>query len=170
MKAILKAVDAVSSWTGKCVQWLSVALILVMTFEVIMRYVFDSPTLWAFETSIMLGATMYVLGWAYAHLHRLHLRVDVFYVRLSPRGKSLIDALGTLFLAFPILTVMIINSFNYAVIAWKTKERLDLTIWYPPAGPMRTVIVIGFILLTLQCLAGLARDLYMVVRSKPYDS
>jgi len=170
MKAILKAVDSISSWTGKSVQWLSVVLVLVMTFEVIMRYVFDSPTLWAFETSIMLGATVYVLGWAYAHLYRLHLRVDVFYVRLSPRGKALIDALGTLFLAFPILVVMIINSVNYAVIAWTTKERLDLTIWYPPAGPMRTIVALGFMLLTLQCLVQLVRDVYMVVRSQPYDS
>lgn len=170
MKVILKAIDAISSWTGKSVQWLAVVLVLVMTFEVTMRYVFDSPTLWAFETSIMLGATIYVLGWAYAHLHRLHLRVDVFYVRLSLRGKALIDALGTLLLAFPIMAIMIINSVNYTAIAWAQKERLDLTIWYPPAGPLRTVIALGFTLLTLQCLAQLIRDVYMLVRNKPYDS
>lgn len=134
-----------------------------------MRYVFNSPTLWAFETSIMLGATVYVFGWAYTQLHNKHIRVDIFYLKFSPRGRALIDILGMMFLAFPILSVMLINSFNYAVIAWATKERLDLSIWYPPASPLRTVIALGFILLTLQCLAQFVRDIQVLVRGKPYD-
>jgi len=169
MKVILRAIDSISSWAGRSVRWLGVALVLVMTFEVTMRYVFNSPTLWAFETSIMLAATMYVVGWAYAQLHHMHIRVDVFYLKFSPRVRALIDVLGMLFLAFPILTIMIINSVDYMVIAWAKKERLDLSIWYPPAGPLRTVIALGFILLTLQCLAQFIRDLSVLVRSKPYD-
>jgi TRAP-type mannitol/chloroaromatic compound transport system permease small subunit len=169
MKRLLKAIDSISEWGGRTTRWLAVALVLVMTFEVVMRYAFDSPTSWAFETSIMLGATVYVIGWAYAQLHHKHIRVDVFYVRFSPRVRALIDVLGMLFLAFPILAIMIINSVNYAAIAWAQKERLDLSMWYPPAGPLRTVIALGFILLTLQCLAQFARDIYILVRSKPND-
>ena len=169
MKRLLKAIDNVSEWGGRATRWLGVALVLVMTFEVTMRYVFNSPTLWAFETALMLGATVYVIGWAYAQLHHKHIRVDVFYLRFSPRGRALIDVLGMLFLAFPILAIMIINSVNYTVIAWASKERLDLSVWYPPVGPLRTVVALGFILLTLQCLAQFIRDLSVLVRSKPYD-
>lgn len=169
MKTILKTIDSISEWGGRTVQWLSAVLVLVMTFEVIMRYVFSSPTLWAFETAVMLGATIYVIGWAYAQRHHQHVRVDVFYTRLSPRGKAIIDVIGMLFFALPVLILMIINSFNYAVEAWVKKERLDLTIWYPPSGPLRTIIAIGFILLTLQCLAQLFRDFRILLRSKPYD-
>jgi len=169
MKRLLETVDSVSSWGGRTVRWLSAVLVLVMTFEVMMRYVFGSPTLWAFETAIMLGATVYVFGWSYSQLHHKHIRVDVFYLRFSPRGRALIDVLGMLFLAFPILVVMVINSVNYAVIAWANKERLDLSVWYPPTGPLRTVVALGFILLTLQCLAQFIRDARVLARGKPHD-
>ena len=169
MKRLLKTVDGISSWGGRTARWLSAVLVLVMTTEVVMRYVFDSPTLWAYETAIMLGATVYVFGWAYAQLHHKHIRVDVFYLRLSPRGRALTDVLGMLLLAFPILTIMIINSINYASIAWASKERLDLSVWYPPAGPLRTVVALGFILLTLQCLVQFIRDVHILIRAKPYD-
>ena len=166
MNRFLEVIDSISEWGGKATRWLVAALVLVMTTEVIMRYVFNSPTLWAFETAIMLAATVYVIGWAYTQLYQKHIRVEVFYLRFSPRARAFVDALGMLFLAFPILAIMIINSVNYAAIAWATRERMDLSIWYPPAAPLRTIIALGFILLTLQCLAQFVRDVRRLLRSK----
>jgi TRAP-type mannitol/chloroaromatic compound transport system permease small subunit len=168
MKTILKAVDSISEWGGRAVKWFSIILVALMTYEVIMRYVFDAPTLWGFETAIMLGATLYVIGWSWGEKHGIHIRVDVIYSRLSNRGKAIIDVIGMLVLTLPILVIMVINSVNYAVIAWANKERLDFTIWYPPSGPLRTIIAIGFTMFTLQCLAQLFRDIHLLIRDKPY--
>ena len=169
MKSILKSVDSISEWGGRSVRWLFAVLVGVMTFEVFMRYAMSSPTLWAFETAVMLGATGYVIGWAYAQLHHQHVRVDVLYTKLSLRGKAIIDTVSMMIFALPILILIIVNAVNYALEAWVKKERLDLTIWYPPSGPLRTVVALGFILLTLQCLAELFRSLYILVRNKAYD-
>ena len=70
MRRILKVIDTISEKVGSAGRWFVVALILVGMFEVTMRYVFNNPTVWAYETSSMLGGATYAFGWAYALLHK----------------------------------------------------------------------------------------------------
>ena len=169
MRIILRIIDTTSDWAGRSVRWLAVFLVLVMTTEVIMRYVFNNPTMWAFETSIMLGATIYAIAWSYVYRHRANVRVDVIYTHLSPRVKGIIDVVGTLFLFFPLIVILTDASITNAWEAWVNKERLEQTFWYPPSGPLRTIVALGFILLALQGGANFFRDLYFVIRNKSYD-
>ena len=64
MRATLRVIDSISDWTAKVISWLAVALVLVLVFDVVERYVFGGATVWAYETGVMLGATIYVMGWA----------------------------------------------------------------------------------------------------------
>jgi len=169
MKTILRVIDSISEWSGTSVRWLALALVLVMTNEVIMRYVFNRPTVWGFETSVMLGAALYALGFSYAHRHHSHLRIDVFYTHLSPRKRAIMDVVGTLFLCFPLMIILVSASIDNAWVAWVGKERLKLTFWYPPSGPLRTVVALGFILLALQVIAQFIRDVHLLIRNRPYD-
>jgi len=100
MRKALQIIDSISEWTGKTGQWLSVSLVLVVTYEVIMRYVFNKPSLWPFDMACMMGLTLYVLAFAYVLRHKAHVRVDVFYTHLPSRGKAIIDILGALILFF----------------------------------------------------------------------
>jgi len=169
MRATLRVIDAISEWTAKAISWFCVALVFVLVFDVVERYVFGGATVWAYETAVMLGATIYVMGWCYVHRLREHIRVDVFYVRLSPRKQVIIDIVGTLLFLFPLLYVLIDTSIFYAVRAWKIGEVLSETFWYPPAAPFRTIVVVGLFLFALQIVAHLIRDFYLLVRNKAYD-
>ncbi len=169
MRATLRVVDAISDWTAKAVSWLAVALVLVLVFDVTERYVFGGATVWAFETATMLGATIYVMGWAYVTRMREHIRVDVIYVHLSPRVQLIIDVIGTLLFFLPLLYVMIDTSIYYMLRAWRIEEKLAETFWYPPAGPFRTVVVVALFLLAFQTVANLIRDFYQLFRNKAYD-
>ena len=169
MKAILHTIDLTSEWTAKIVSWLTVVLVLVLVFDVVERYVFGGATVWAYETGTMLGATIYVMGWAYVHRMREHIRVDVIYVHLSPRVQLTIDIIGTLLFMLPLLYVLIDTSIYYMIRAWRIGEVLAETFWYPPAGPFRTVVVVGLFLLAFQTVAHLIRDFYQLVRNKAYD-
>ena len=167
MRAILRVIDSISEWTAKAISWFSVALVLVLVYDVVMRYVFGGATVWAYETAVMLGATFYVMGWAYVHRLREHIRVDVFYVRLSPRRKIIIDIVGTLLFLLPLLVVLIDGSAFYMLRAWRINEVLAETFWYPPAGPFKTVLVVGLSLFALQVVTQLIRDLHLLIRNKP---
>jgi TRAP-type mannitol/chloroaromatic compound transport system permease small subunit len=165
MRATLRVVDAISDWTAKAVSWLTVALVLVL----VERYVFGGATIWAYETGTMLGATIYVMGWAYVHRMREHIRVDVIYIHLTPRAQLIIDTIGTILFMLPLLYVLIDTSIYYMMRAWHIHEKLAETFWYPPAGPFRTVVVVALFLLAFQTVANLIRDFYQLVRNKAYD-
>ncbi|MBN1856729.1 MAG: TRAP transporter small permease subunit [Dehalococcoidia bacterium] len=169
MKAILRTIDSLSQWSGKSARWLALALVLVMANETIMRYVFNKPTVWGFETAVMMGASLYALGASYAHWTHSHIRIDVFYSRLSVRKRTIIDVLGTIFVCFPLMVVLVSASVSNAWAAWVGHETLKLTFWYPPSGPLRTVVAVGFVLLSLQVIAQFFRDVYLLIRNTPYD-
>jgi len=166
MRSILRLIDSISEWTGKTIRWLCVALVIVLLYDVIMRYVFGAATIWAYETAVMVGATIYVMGWAYVHRHHGHVRVDVLYTHLSSRGKAIIDIICGLFFLLPLLIILIDAAVSYTWRSWLIGERLAETFWYPPAAPFRTMIVVGLFLFILQSVAQIIRDLYLLARNK----
>ena len=169
MRTILKVIDSINQRMGSSASWLCLALVLVGTYDAIMRYAFNAPTLWAYETSVMLGGTIYVLGWAYDHLHRSHVRVDIFYARFSPRGKAIMDVIAAAILFFPLMAILVKTSISWMLRAWSMDEVMKYTYWYPPAIPYRTVFAVGICLFALQGLAQFIRDLYFAIRNKALD-
>ena len=169
LRFILKVIDSISEHLGSSARWLCVVLVFVGAFDVMMRYVFNAPTVWAYETMIMLGGATYAFGWAYDHLHKAHIRVDVLYAHLSPRRKALTDVICTAVFFFPLIAILIKTSLWWARRAWSLGEVMIESYWYPPAAPFRTAIAVGICLFALQGAAQFIRDLYFVIRRKALD-
>jgi TRAP-type mannitol/chloroaromatic compound transport system permease small subunit len=167
VKKILSGYDWFVDKTGELVKWLAVILVLQMSFEVTMRYLFNAPTIWGYDTAVMTGIALYIIAWSYADLHNQHVRVDIVYVRLSAKGKAIIDMLGAIFFFLPFVATMLYTSSTWMWKAWATHEVRSETYWYPPAAPIRTLFFLGVILFTFRGLTRLIRDVYLVVRSKP---
>jgi len=162
VKAVFHAVDLVSTWTAKAVSWFCVALVLVITYDVAKRYLFGGATIWVYETATMLGATIYVMGWAYIQRLGEHIRVDILFVRLPPKIRLVLDLIANLLFLLPLLAVMINTSIFYMLRAWRINEKLAETFWYPPAGPFKTMLVIALSLFALQTLVQFIRDIYLL--------
>ena len=158
-----------SEWSGKTGRWFCVVLIMIMSYEVIMRHAFDSPNIWGYELPIMLGAALYAMGWSYVHRHEGHIRIDVIYIHLPSRIKAVINVLGYLFLFFPLIALLAAVSILYARRAWVLNEVFSETFWYPPAAPIRTVVAIGICLFAIQGIAQFLRHLYLLINNRPYD-
>ena len=167
MRTVVNVIDSIVEQAGKTVRWLCVALVLVIACEVTMRYVFGSPTMWAFESSIMIGAAIYSIAWSYTHRHGAHIRVDIFYMRMPPKGKAIIDVAGDLLFLFPLVFILISTSVAWTWRAWLSNEVMAETYWYPPSAPLRTVVTLGFCLFAFQALANFTRNLFLLIRSKP---
>jgi TRAP-type mannitol/chloroaromatic compound transport system permease small subunit len=164
MKKILSVIDSTSKWAGKISMWGCLALVLALSFEVMMRYVFDRPTIWAHETSMMLGVFIVTIGWSWVHLNHGHVRVDVFYTRLSPKGKAITDIACFFVFFLPLLLVLIYAAVLMAWDAYVFDEVLMTSFWYPPALPIRLVMLIGLVLFLVQGTAEMLRDVYMVAK------
>lgn len=167
MRKIVQVIESISEWGGRIVSWLCLALVLVLFYEVVMRYVFDSPTIWVHLTSMMLGLALITGGLAYTHRYHAHVRVDVFYSLLSPRGKALADAVLNILVFFPFVITIIYSSGVRMCSAWSVNEVMTQTYWYPPAAPARTVFFLGFCLFAFQGVAQFIRDIHFVKVNKP---
>ncbi|MBA7516777.1 hypothetical protein ES705_08825 [subsurface metagenome] len=169
MRTVLGTINSISEWSGRLISWLVLFLFLVGTYDAIMRFVFNAPTMWAYETMMMLGGVIYLGGWAYDCLHKSHIRIDLFYTKLPPRKRALLDVVCAMIFFFPLMAILIKTSTDWAWYAWSTHEVMSESFWYPPAGPFRTAIAVGICLFFLQGSAQFIRDFYFVVKGKPYD-
>ena len=169
MRKIIKAIDTTNEWTGRSIKWLAIFLMLVICTEVFMRYVLNKPTIQGPVIATMTGAALYTLSWGYVHLHKRHIRVDVFYTRFSLRGKAITDVVCALVFLLPLITLLTYAGWEWVWYAWSTNERSGQTYWYPITGPIRTTVFIGLVLFALQGLAQFYRDMYILVRNKAYD-
>jgi len=161
MRTILKTIDSINEWLGRQLKWVVLFLVLVVCAEVMMRYVFNSPTSQLPVIQTWTGTALYSLAFGYVMLHKAHVRVDVIYGRFTDRGKAIVDiALWFLFF-LPSVGFITYSAFNWMVHAWASHERSMITYWYPPMAPIRTIVFIGMLLFFLQGLATLYRDFHM---------
>ena len=82
---------------GEFVAYWAVLAVFAYYFEVIGRYVFNSPTNWVHESTFLMFGMQYMIAGAYAYRGESHVRVDLVYTKLSPRGKAICDMIGALF-------------------------------------------------------------------------
>ena len=169
MKKILKAIDTISDFTGKTAKWVVVFIMVTITTEVALRYIFGSPTSVLPELMMMFGAALYTLGWGYVHRLRRHVRVDIFYLSLPTRWQAGIDVVATLIWLLPMVASLVFVSVGWAYRSFVVEERSSFSYWFPLLWPIRTVVSVGMILLALQALAQFYRDLYLLVRNKAND-
>lgn len=162
MRTYLRVVDNVNEWMGQAAKWLLLVLVGAVFLDIVARYIFNIGLVWAYETAQMMGASINVLGWGYVRLHRSHIRIDVIYNKFSTKARVILDIVFTIVLFFPVFFIFVYTAWNWAVFAWIENEAMIMSHWYPPAAPMRTVIVVGLILLFLQFVAEAIRDIYFL--------
>jgi TRAP-type mannitol/chloroaromatic compound transport system permease small subunit len=83
---------------------------------------------------------------------------------MSPRGKAITDIVNALVFFFPLLLVLIYGASRMAWEAYIFDEVLMASFWYPPALPIRSVVVIGLCTFFLQGTAEFARDVHLVLK------
>ena len=155
----IKHIDRISEWSGTAAAWIVVPLTLLVTYEVVMRYVFNHPSQWGYDTCWMLYGLQFMIGGAYTLLHKGHVRIDIVYNVLSPRKKMIFDVLVYLIFFLSVTIILTWAGVKFAVDAWSAGENLSTSTWKFPSGPIKTVIPVAFFLLGLQSLAELARSL-----------
>ena len=158
-----RAVDAISGWSGRFVCFWAVLAVFVYYYEVIARYVFNSPTNWAHESMFLMFGMQYLVSGAYAYRDEAHVRVDVIYEKFSIRGRAIADVVTSFF--FFVFTIsLLVTGFIFARDSALVLE-VSFTEWAIQYWPVKIVIALGAALLLLQGLARLNRDLAYLVQS-----
>jgi TRAP-type mannitol/chloroaromatic compound transport system permease small subunit len=161
---VLKIIDSASEWSGRMSAWLIIILMGALTYEVVARYLFRAPTIWAYDMTYMLYGTLFMMGAAYTLREGAHVRTDLLYRKLSERQQGILDAV--LYTAFflPALVFFIMASADIAGESWTRRERSLLSIWRPPIYPFKAVVPVAMSLLLIQAVAETLRSLHAAVR------
>jgi TRAP-type mannitol/chloroaromatic compound transport system permease small subunit len=164
MKRFLKTIDRISEQSGKAVSFLIVFLVFVILYEIFVRYLFNSPTIWAHEIAQMIyGAYVILLG-AYVLQRGGHVNVDILYHRFRPRTRAIID-LFTWLLFFYFCGLLLWKGGEMAWDSFKVLET-EPTAFAPPVYPIKMMIPLGALLILLQGLAKFIRDFNLAISGK----
>ena len=145
-----RAVTRVNDIAAGFASLLIYPLILVLVYEVFMRYVLVRPTIYSYDLSWMMYVTFVMLGAGYALGKDAHVKADVFYRRLTGRGKMIINMITFPAFFFVTMGAFLYTAFRQMRDAWIYGEAGFWTPWDYPLWPIRTVIFISVLLLTLQ--------------------
>lgn len=157
--------DRISLFCGEYVAFWSVLAVFVYYYEVLVRYVFNSPTNWAHESMFLMFGMQYLVAGSYAMLTESHVRVDIFYARMSTRGKAFIDLLTSIFF-FIFAGTLLVTGWIFASDAMQgTNWEVSFTEWAIQYWPVKIVIGVGALLLILQGLSKVLKDLAVLLGS-----
>ena len=153
---VTDAIDAVTEQIGQWLKWLVLFSSLISAFNALMRYTIHySSNAWLEIQWYMFGA-MFLLAAGYALKHEEHVRVDVFFSRMSPRTQAWVDVFGAIFFLLPtavIITWLAIPMVVNSIRIWEhSSDAGGLLRW-----PIKIMIPLGFGLLALQALAEIVK-------------
>jgi TRAP-type mannitol/chloroaromatic compound transport system permease small subunit len=114
--------DTISRVTGNLVAWLTLAMVLLTSLIVGLRYLFEFGVIWLQETVTWMHAMVFMLGAAYTLQRDEHVRVDIFYRSMNPRRRAVVDAAGVLLFVLPLCGFIAYQSWGYVVSSWSIGE------------------------------------------------
>ena len=91
LRRIPRVIDGVSKWSGLVVAPLVLVYLVILLYEMIARYVFNAPTLWAHEMSTFVFGAQFMLGGAYCYWSGSMVNVELFHARFSKRARAVFD-------------------------------------------------------------------------------
>lgn len=160
-KKITNYIDLISEWTGRIFIWAIVPLTLLSVFEIIMRRFLGSPTIWSFEVITQIYGMYFMMVAAYGLLYNSHVAIDIFTMNLSEKKRAILDLIGYLIFFFPFTIICLWKSYLYAAESWSMWET-SWSAFAPPLYPIKTVMVITFILLILQGISESFKKIFII--------
>jgi TRAP-type mannitol/chloroaromatic compound transport system permease small subunit len=165
MQVVLRFAERQLEQVGRVLSWIVVPLMLVVVYEVICRYVFNSPHSWSMDIISWLMAGHFMLLSGYTLLHDGHIRMDLVYGRLTKKWKAVADIVGYCLLFLPFVTAMLWATAVLTKSAWSYKE-MTTTSPQLPIYAVKTVAPVAMVLLLVTGIVGVLRAVWVLRRGE----
>jgi TRAP-type mannitol/chloroaromatic compound transport system permease small subunit len=153
--------DRTSIVVGRAAAWLTLFMVIVTFVVVVMRYIFDAGLIWVQESVVWMHAAVFMLGAAYTLQDEGHVRVDVFYRKMSARGRAWVDLTGVIIFLLPLCLFLAWNSFDFVTHSWSMREtsRESGGLPYPLVPMLKSIVLLMPIAVALQGLSLFLKSL-----------
>ena len=160
--AFTRFIDWISEHSGVFVAFWTINAVAAYFFEVVARYLFNSPTIWVHEGAYLLFGMQYLVAGGYALLHGSHVRVDVLYAKLPERGRVGMDIFTSVFF-FIFALAPLGTGWTFFIDSYEMKE-VTIETWGIQHWPVKGVMVLGAVLLLLAGISRLTKDILLYQR------
>jgi TRAP-type mannitol/chloroaromatic compound transport system permease small subunit len=168
LRMLIRYIDLTSKWSGYLFAPIALVYMVIIVYEVVMRYLFNRPTNWAHELSTFLFGTQFMLGGAFCLWRGSMVNVDILHVHIPVRLRAAIDAV---FMILPIAICLLMFWLGGQMfLSSLAKLERTNTVWGPPLYPLRGVIPLGAALMLSQVIAQLLRRVHMVFTGRTLET
>jgi TRAP-type mannitol/chloroaromatic compound transport system permease small subunit len=160
--------DQFSEFSGKLVSWLILAMVLLVSYDVAMRYFFLSGSIALQEMEWHLFSLIFLIGAAYTLKHDAHVRLDLIYKSrfMNDERRAWVNLLGSLLLLIPFCILIIVASWPFVFQSYIHLEGSPDPGGLPYRWILKASIPLGFTLLLLQGVSDIAKNLTLILREK----
>ncbi|NPD21708.1 TRAP transporter small permease subunit [Alterinioella nitratireducens] len=146
---LIRIIDGLNEVVGRVVAWVAIMFAGLIVYDVVLRYVFHAPTLWAFDLTKQLYGFYFILLGGYALRHQAHVRVDLVTDKLSSGLRRVVELLGYPLFFFPFAWVFAYYSFHFAKLSWEQGET-TYGATQLPLYPVKIAMAVAAALLLIQ--------------------
>lgn len=162
VKTFCNAIDAVNRRLGVLFSFLSLAIMAVIVCEVFLRRIFNMPQIWTQDMTIIFFACYTILICAYGFLEKSFVCVDVIFARFPLVVQYILHIITYFIYLIPFLVLMLPRSWSFFLKAFTSGEKLYST-WQPPVWPMKFCLFAGLLLLFIQSISEILKQLIGLV-------
>lgn len=166
MNRLITGLENINRMIGSMVRWFALLMVLIQFFVVILRYALGYSNIAVNESVLYLHAALFMLGAGYTLLVDGHVRVDIFYAKVSHPAQAVIDILGHILLLMPAMLALLYWSWPSVYSAWKIKEGAISVGGIPGIWVIKLFIPAFCVLLLFQSLACLLSQSLLVFNTK----
>jgi len=171
LRKLSALIDGLNNRIGTAIRWLALFMVIIGAVSAVVRY-FARSQQWtlnltpATELQWYLFSVIFLMGAAYGLNHDVHVRVDVMYERFSAKTQAWIDLCGTLIFLIPFSVLMLYVSYPAVRSSWSIRE-----VSPDPGGlpryPIKALIIVSFVLLLLQAVSQLVKQVDVILGVAP---
>ncbi|MFC3613425.1 TRAP transporter small permease subunit [Lutimaribacter marinistellae] len=167
---VISVIDRITELFGKLISWLVLYMVLMTFANVVMRYVFGISIIALYESVLYAFAISMTALAGWALMRDQHVRVDIFYGAMRPRGRALVNIAGTVFLLAPMLWVLWSRSIPYVERSWKLRETSNEVAGLDYLYVLKTFMLVFVALLAFQAVSFLLKNLRIAVLGHDPDA
>ncbi|MGH7266183.1 MAG: TRAP transporter small permease subunit [Candidatus Rokuibacteriota bacterium] len=164
---LVRAIDALNDAVGRGAAWLALLLVALTSYDVTMRYLFNTSYVFIQELEWHIFAVMFLVTAGYAHLLNSHVRVDIFYARLSARTRAWIDLVCGFVFLFPTVFLLIWTSVPFVIDSAELLEGSPDPGGIPARYVLKAVIPLSFALIGLQGISETIKNYHRALGKEP---
>jgi len=157
IRAYVRFAEGLSRIIGILAMYIFVFLMGMLMYSSATRLFTGTSYIWVVEMAEFTMVSYYMLGGAYSVQLDSHVRMDLFYSRWSHRTRAIVDAV-TILLVIAYIVMVIRGGIASTLYAWQYGQK-NYSAWAPPLWPIKTIMVVGLVLMLLQLVATFFRDL-----------